>query len=166
MKEDFKKQFVQIIQSNQGIINSICKVYFPKSADQKDIQQEIILQLWKAFPSFRGEAKVSTWIYKVAFNTVLNQLRKRNKIPSKVAMSNLAELPIPIALDDDFQQLQQLISLLKAEDKALVILYLEGYTHKEIATTLETTATNISTRLNRIKKRLQTLYKKYTHETK
>lgn len=166
MKEDFKKQFVQIVQSNQGIINSICRVYFPRPVDQKDIRQEIILQLWKAFPNFRGDAKVSTWIYKVALNTVLYQLRKTNKIPEKVAMSNLVNMQVPIAVDDDSQQLQQLISLLKAADKALVILYLEGYAHKEIATILETTPTNISTRLNRIKKRLQILYKKYTHEAR
>lgn len=166
MKEDFKKQFVQIVQSNQGIINSICRVYFPRPVDQKDIRQEIILQLWKAFPNFRGDAKVSTWLYKVALNTVLYQLRKTNKIPEKVAMSNLVDFPIPIAVDDDSQQLQQLISLLKAADKALVILYLEGYAHKEIATILETTPSNISTRLNRIKKRLQILYKKHTHETR
>ena len=75
-------------------------------------------------------------------------------------------MPAPMFLDDDLQQLQQLIALLKTEEKALVILHLEGYNHKEIATVLETSATNISTRLNRIKKRLLTLYKKHTYETK
>jgi len=166
MKKDLKEQFIQIVQAHQGIINSICRIYFAAAEDQKDARQEIILQLWKAYPSFRGEAKLSTWIYKVGLNTVLYQLRKTKKRPTKIALTTLVDLPSPSLLDDDFQQLQQLISLLKAEDKALIILYLEGYSHKEIADTLVTTPTNISTRLNRIKKRLQTLYKKYTHETK
>ncbi len=166
MKKDLKEQFVEMVQAHQGVINSICRIYFVTSEDQKDARQEIILQLWKAYPSFRGEAKLSTWIYKVGLNTVLYQLRKTKGIPTKTAINTLVNSPAQTCVDDDFQQLQQLISLLKAEDKALVMLYLEGYSHKEIATTLATTPTNISTRLSRIKKRLQTLYKKYTHETK
>ena len=166
MKDDYKEAFIKIVQFHQGIINSICRIYFPAAEDQKDARQEIILQLWKAFPNFRGTSKWSTWIYKVALNTTLNQLRKANKLSIQVTDSTLMSLSIQPSFDDDFQQLQQIISLLRAEDKALVILHLEGYNHKEIADTLETTPTNVSTRLNRIKKRLQTLYKKYTHETK
>ena len=167
MKEDYKEQFLQTVQSNQGIINSICRVYYPRVEDQKDARQEIILQLWKAFPSFRGAAKVSTWIYKVALNTILNQLKKKTiKWEATADANSLIDLQDAPIVDDDIQQLQQIISLLKAEDKALVILYLEGYNHKEIGATLNTSPTNISTRLNRIKKRLKTLYKKYNHELK
>lgn len=165
MKEVSKKQFVQLIQSSQGIINSICRVYFPRSEDQKDIRQEIILQLWKAFPHFREEAKVSTWIYRVALNTVLNQLRKVVKHPEQITTELLNNMPAPKLIDDDFQQLRQVMSLLKAKDKALVILHLEGYNHKEIAAMLNTSPTNISTRFSRIKKRLHILYKKYTYES-
>ncbi len=88
MKENLKEQFVEIVQANQGIINSICRIYFATAEDQKDARQEIILQLWKAYPSFRGEAKLSTWMYKVALNTILYQLRKTNKIPTKIAISS------------------------------------------------------------------------------
>lgn len=158
MESDLKKQFLQIIQSNQGILNSICKVYYDTVEDQKDARQEIILQLWKSFPHFRNESKVSTWLYKVALNTILSQLRKTNKEPIKTPLVD-QQIPISTYLDDEFQQLQQAISMLKAEDKALVLLYLEGYQHQEIATTLDLTTTNVSTRLNRIKKRLKVLFR-------
>lgn len=166
MKEDSKKQFINIIQSHQGVINSICRIYFTTPEDQKDGRQEIILQLWKAFPNFRGDSKWSTWIYKIALNTVLSQLRKKHIVSTRLPDITWSDIPARMGTDDDFQQLQHFISLLRAKDKALVILYLEGYHHQEIAITLGISVSNVSTRLNRIKKKLQTIYKKYTHETK
>lgn len=168
MEEDVKKEFVEIVQANQGIINSICRIYSVTQEDQKDARQEIILQLWKSFSSFKGDAKISTWIYKVALNTVLKQKRKLDNKPIEIEPQRVAvaNLLVEANLDDDFQQLQQLISLLQAEEKALVILHLEGYNHKEIGHTLNISPTNVSTRLNRIRTKLKSLYKKYTHESK
>jgi RNA polymerase sigma-70 factor (ECF subfamily) len=160
-----KEAFIQIIQANQGIINSICRVYFSTEEDVKDARQEVILQLWKSFPSFRGEAKPSTWIYRVALNTVLNMRRNLNRQPQLVEGQEKTNALSTSFSDDDVMQLQQLIRLLNDKDKALVLLFLEGYSHKEIAITLNTTPTNISTRFNRIKQRLKKLYKKYTHES-
>ncbi len=166
MEEDVKKEFVEIIQANQGIINSICRIYFLTQEDQKDARQEIILQLWKSFFSFKGDSKISTWIYKVALNTVLKQKRKLDNKSIEIEPQRVANLLVQANLDDDFQQLQQLISLLQAEEKALVILHLEGYNHKEIGHALNISPTNVSTRLNRIRTKLKSLYKKYTHESK
>jgi len=134
--------------------------------EQKDARQEIILQLWKSYPHFRGDAKPSTWIYKVALNTVLNLIKKKRKEPNTHDFEELNRLANPPLLDDDLQQLKYIISLLNEEDKALVILYLEGYKHQEIGHTLNISPTNVSTRLNRIKEKLRTLYKKYNHESK
>lgn len=161
-----KKAFIQIIQTNQGIINSICRVYFSTEEDVKDARQEVILQLWKSFPNFKGEAKPSTWIYSVALNTVLNIRRNLNRQPQLVYGKENTNTFAPNFSDDDISQLQQVIKLLNDKDKALVLLFLEGYSHKEIAITLNTTPTNISTRFNRIKLRLKKLYKKYTHESR
>ncbi|NBA86100.1 hypothetical protein GVN16_10035 [Emticicia sp. CRIBPO] len=66
-----EKDFILIIKHHTGIINSICNTYFPKPDDFKDARQDVILQLWRSFPTFRGASKVSTWIYKVALNTVM-----------------------------------------------------------------------------------------------
>jgi len=160
-----KEAFIQIIQSNQGIINSVCRLYFSTEEDVKDARQEVILQLWKSFPSFRGEAKPSTWIYKVALNTILKLKRKLDRQPELIFEKDTSNSVSITPTDDDIRQLQQVIGLLNDKDKALVLLFLEGYCHKEIAITLDTTPTNISTRFNRIKQKMRNLYKKYTHES-
>ena len=166
MQSNLKHTFIRLIQNHQGILNSICNVYFKTIEERKDARQEIILQLWKSYPNFRGDAKPSTWIYKVALNTVLNLVKKKQKEPDSQAFEKLNKLAITPFLDDDIQQLKQLISLLNEADKAQVILYLEGYKHQEIGHTLNISPTNVSTRLNRIKEKLRTLYKKYNHESK
>ena len=160
-----KEAFIQIIQSNQGIINSVCRLYFSTEEDVKDARQEVILQLWKSFPSFRGEAKPSTWIYKVALNTILKLKRKLDRQPELIFEKDTSNSVSITPTDDDIRQLQQVIGLLNDKDKALVLLFLEGYCHKEIAITLDTSPTNVSTRFNRIKQKMRNLYKKYTHES-
>lgn len=164
MDSDLKKRFVSVIQENQRVINSLCRIYYSADEDRKDARQDVLLQLWKSFPSFRNEAQVSTWIYRVALNTILSKNKKEDK--------NIATEPFPVNLenhssninaDDEVQHFQQVIQLLSAIEKAVVILYLEGYNHREIAATLNLTETNISTRFNRIKTRLRKMYKMHQH---
>ncbi|WP_439556168.1 sigma-70 family RNA polymerase sigma factor [Dyadobacter sp.] len=71
-----EKDFIRTVQDHTGIINGICKTYFPKSDDFKDARQDVVLQLWRSFSTFRGESKISTWIYKVALNTILAKRKK------------------------------------------------------------------------------------------
>lgn len=66
-----KRNFIQIINENRGTIRSLCKIYFRSNEDQKDAFQDIILQLWKSFDTFRGESEITTWIYRVSLNTIL-----------------------------------------------------------------------------------------------
>lgn len=168
MKTALKVHFVQIVQEHQRIINSLCKIYYPEVEDQKDTRQDIILQLWKSYPFFRNESKVSTWIYKVALNTILSKTKKEKRDIVTVPISAKFENNLSMHNGDDVvQQLQQIVSLLHDVDKAIVILFLEGYNHKEIANTLSLTETNISTRFSRIKIRLQKLFKSpHPHELK
>ncbi len=155
---DFSKEaFLDIIDRHQGIIYSLCAAWYPDVDDRNDARQDIILQLWKSFPSFREESTVSTWLYKVSLNTILNKIKKEKRMH---ANSSLDEVRNAIALhsfsaDDDLQMLMQLIESLKHLDKALVILYLEGYKNKEIAEMLDITLTNVATRMNRIKTELR-----------
>ncbi len=79
MKANVKADFLNMIEQHQGIINSLCSFYYAWDEDRKDARQDVILQLWKAWPSFRGEAKLSTWLYKVSLNTLLAKLRKEKR---------------------------------------------------------------------------------------
>lgn len=168
MNSSSKQDFVEIIKKYQRIISSLCSIYYTSEEDRKDTRQDIILQLWKSFTNFRNESKISTWIYKVALNTILSKTKKerRQVFTEPLSYSNMDKLPSLSFANDEVQHLQQAIQLLEDIDKAIVILYLEGYHHKEIASTLGLTETNISTRFSRIKIRLQKIYKTRQHELK
>ncbi|MCE6992790.1 RNA polymerase sigma factor [Dyadobacter sp. CY323] len=156
-----EKDFIITIQHHSGIINSICGNYFPKSDDFKDARQDVILQLWRSFPTFRGGSKISTWIYKVALNTILAKRKKDYKLGANEPISQAHLDQISSGADltmDDIQEFSWLISKLDDCDKAIVMLLMEGYLNKEIAVILDLTATSISTRVNRLKHKLKNRY--------
>ena len=163
---DQKKYFLQIILQYQGLINSVCKMYVQDKTDFEDMRQEVVLQLWKSLPGFHNESKITTWIYRVAFNTILLNKRDTKKHSNHLSLSEVEHdsLAGPVFADDEVQHLMFIISKLDDKDKAIVVLYLEGYSHKEIADILSITTTNISTRMNRIKERLKKIYKTRQHE--
>jgi RNA polymerase sigma-70 factor (ECF subfamily) len=161
-----KRNFIRIIEANQGSIKSLCKAYYLSQDDQKDAFQDIILQLWKSFETFRGESEISTWIYRVSLNTILAKVKKEKR---KITTESIgaSELSISMAMaDGDLELLNIVIQSLKGLDKAIVILYLEGYKNKEIAQILNVTATNVSTRLNRVKAELKVKLKIQHYEFK
>jgi RNA polymerase sigma-70 factor, ECF subfamily len=134
--------------------------------DQKDVFQDIVLQLWKSFDTFRGESEISTWIYRVSLNTILAKVRNDKKKITTESIS-CAELKFSNAMaDDDTELLNMVLRYLQGLDKAIVILYLEGYKNKEMAQMLNLTPTNISTRLNRIKTELKAKFKNQPYEFK
>ncbi|MCB0494572.1 MAG: sigma-70 family RNA polymerase sigma factor [Cyclobacteriaceae bacterium] len=157
-----------MIQEHQGIITNLCVLYYPYFEDQRDARQDIILQLWKSFPSFRGESKLSTWIYKVSLNTILSKIKKESKaaLTETLGPQHNSLVISHNSYDDDLQLLNHLLQSLKPLDKAVIILYLEGYKNKEMAKLLSLTPSNISTRLNRIRTQLKSNFTIYTHELK
>lgn len=167
MSFDLKNRFVELIKDNQGLINSLCRLYSHSEEELKDYRQDVILSLWQAFPNFREESKISTWMYRVALNTLISNQRKINNRIVTESYSNSTEYNYYQAAgsDDELLVLQQAIGMLIPIDKAVVILHLEGYAHKEIADILSQSETNISTRLNRIKKQLGKTIKSLHHES-
>lgn len=161
-------EFVKIVEQHQGIINNLCCIYYTNREDQQDARQDIVLQLWKAFPNFRGEAKISTWIYKVSLNTILVKIRNQSRRVVATSVDHIHDLQLPgtIGMDDDVQLLRAVIEYLKADDKALVVLYLEGYKNQEIAEMLGLSISNVSTRLHRIKSKLKQHFQKLNHVTR
>src|SRR5688572_33067927 len=88
-----QEEFVRQVQSSQGIIHKICRLYGQTQPDREDLFQEIVVQLWKAIPKFRGESKFSTWIYRVALNTAISDFRKKKRsLP--VSETEIASLEI------------------------------------------------------------------------
>jgi RNA polymerase sigma-70 factor (ECF subfamily) len=164
--EPHKRDFIRIVESNQGIIKSLCKAYYPGPEDQKDVFQDIVLQLWKSLETFRGESEISTWIYRVSLNTILANVRKEKK---KIATESIGSAHLAFSnarADDDAGLLNIVLQSLKGLDKAIVILYLEGYKNREIAGILALTPTNVSTRLNRVRAELKIKFNDQQYESK
>lgn len=161
-----KQNFIQKINQNRGIIRSLCKIYYSNYDDQKDTFQDIVLQLWKSFDTFRGKSQISTWIYRVSLNTILTKIKKEKK---SIIAESIGSHDFYIAnakADDNMELLIIILQSLKDIDKAIVILHLEGYKNKEIAEILDISSTNVSTRFNRIKSQLKMKFKNEYHAFK
>jgi RNA polymerase sigma-70 factor, ECF subfamily len=157
MESDLKTAFVALIRQNQGIVNSLCRLFATSQEEMKDYRQDVLLSLWKAFPQFKQDSKVSTWMYRVALNTLISIKRKRKLFVVTEPFSESFDTKNyqDAGADDDLLVLQHAIGFLKPLDKAVVILYLEGYETKEMAKMLSISESNVSTKLNRIKTQLK-----------
>ncbi|MDU1889935.1 MAG: sigma-70 family RNA polymerase sigma factor [Dysgonomonas sp.] len=146
-------QFVQMIQQNEGVIYKVVSFYADKEHPIGDLYQEVVLNLWKAFPSFRGESKYSTWIYRIALNTCVSFYRRNKKNVTYVDIS--FDIPETVENNEQIQKLYKLINRLGKIERALVLLYLDDKSYKEIGEITGITVTNVATKLSRIKEKLK-----------
>lgn len=151
-------EFLQLIDQHQGIIHKICRLYRDSKEDREDLFQEIVFQLWKSVHTFRGDAKFSSWMYRVALSTAIAGYRKKK--PDIRYLPSLPDEPDeqPHA-EDQREQLFQALKQLNDADKALITLYLEDLSYQEIAEIVGITESNVGVRLNRIKNKIQQLLK-------
>jgi len=154
-----QQEFLRLLSTHQRRLHSLCRFYYRQVEDRQDAFQEIVLQLWKSYPSFKAAAHVSTWMYRVALNTIFSRIRREQTQPEWVHWSEqLEHIPNPEDLatpTDAVSVLEEAIHQLSAVNKALILLHLEGYSYQEIAVLLEISSTNVSTRLHRIKGQLE-----------
>jgi RNA polymerase sigma-70 factor (ECF subfamily) len=155
-----EKEFVALIHDYQNIIYKICRLYRDNKEDQEDLFQEIVYQLWKSYPDFRGESKVSSWMYRIALNTAIAVYRK-----SKTSVDYYEEFPEHLHLSDEKsisqneERLFWALRRLNDSEKAVISLYLEDFNYAEIAAITGLSESNIGVRLNRIKHKLKQILK-------
>ncbi|MEO5889235.1 MAG: RNA polymerase sigma factor [Ferruginibacter sp.] len=152
--------FIAVIQANKGIIYKVANSYCNNAANRKDLVQEITVQLWKSFNNYTDQYKYSTWIYRIALNTAISFYRKENRrkeVPNDLSGSilDMVDTNNTGELEEKIGLLQQFISGLKELDRALMLLYLEEKSQKEIAEIIGISETNVATKVNRIKKLLK-----------
>lgn len=155
-----KEAFLQLMDDHKGIIIKICHTYCPDTNEREDLAQEIMYQLWRSVGSFDDEHRFSTWMYRVALNVAISFYRKAKIKNSVITSQNETDEIADTTegkeeLENDILQLQQFINELKELDRALMFLYLESKTYREIAEILGISETNVATRINRIKDKLK-----------
>lgn len=157
-----------MINKHRGIIYKVCRLYGRDQYAIDDLFQDIVLQLWKSFPSFRRDSLPSTWMYRVALNTAISQFRKEIRRPERSTLSNesfrIPDVPALPEGDPHAHTLQLAIEHLSRIEKALVMLYLEEKSYKEIAEIMGITSSNVGVKLNRIKSKLEQIIKRHNYE--
>ena len=156
--------FTELVEKNQGIIHKVCRIYTDDKDAHDDLFQEIVLQLWRSYDSFKGDSKFSTWMYRVGLNTTITLIRKKSK--SKET-NYIDEQYINIKSEDKDEFLEERITLLYAAirmlndvERALVLLFLEDLPYKEIAETLGISEVNARVKMNRVKIKLKEIMSK------
>ena len=160
---DKERLFLERIAGHRGILYKISRVYETHPADQQDLQQEMFLQLWLSFDSFRGESAFSSWMYRVALNTAISFVRKKNRDSEFVGVSPYADLPEELTEakgeEEQLAVLYNAVQRLNRLEKALVVLYLEGHSGKTMADTLGLSEANTRVKLTRTKEKLKYIIK-------
>ncbi len=159
MDKATEEKFVTLLEENQNIVHKICRLYTNNRDQHNDLFQEITIQLWRAFPKFRGDSKFSTWMYRVGLNTAITLYRKsKRSIQTQDFDSVMFKISSEEYDDTIEQQLKLMYSAVKELndiDKALVFLYLEDKNYSEISDTLGITEVNARVKMNRVKKKLK-----------
>jgi RNA polymerase sigma-70 factor (ECF subfamily) len=153
------ERFISLLEANLGIILKISKAYTNTAQEREDLVNDIAYEMWKAFPNFKGKSKVSTWIYRIALNTAMNYQKKSRR--KRDFLQNIIEYyPDETPNENDsnpqVELLYDWIAELDEFSKAIILLYLDGYKHDEIAEITGISKTNVGTRISRIKEQLKT----------
>ena len=152
-------KFVELVKENQNIVHKICRLYTHDQDSHNDLFQEITIQLWKAYPKFRGDAKFSTWAYRVGLNTAITLYRKKKKSINTIEFDStfhkVTQEEYNYEEEEQLKLMYSANSELNDIEKALVFLYLEDKNYTEISETLGISEVNARVKINRIKGKLK-----------
>lgn len=157
-----EERFVRLLDENRGILHKVARTYAWNEADRQELMQEMALQLWRSFDRYDERYPFSTWMYRVALNVAISFVRTetrrmRSIVPTGESVPSILErtaAPEP-APDDDLRLLDEFVRRLDDLDRALVLLYLDGYSHAAIGGILGISETNVGTKIGRIKQRIR-----------
>jgi RNA polymerase sigma-70 factor, ECF subfamily len=148
--------FEQTIKSNVGILHKLCRVYSNNATEYEEMFQEMMIQIWRSLPNFRGDSQLSTWLYRICINTALNFRTKTNKFKKLVPLEENITINFDFEgeKDEHLKKLYEAIRDLKPIDRAIVSLYLDEKSYEETAQILGISKTNVATKLMRLKQKL------------
>ena len=158
-----EKEFESHIKEHELLLHKVCYMYAYNNTDRQDLFQEIVIQLWKAFPNFKGDAKISTWMYRIAINTAITGLRKAKQLITSYEPHTIPEHAVDEATslqkEEQVKELYNAIDRLNQVEKAIVMLYMEDRSYEEMEEILGINQGNLRVKMNRIKDKLKQLTK-------
>jgi RNA polymerase sigma-70 factor (ECF subfamily) len=162
-RRDREEAFAKMVKEHELLIMKVCRVYAYEMHERQDLFQEIVIQLWKAYPNFKGESKVSTWMYKIAIYTAIAGLRKQKSFirysdPQQLPQTGVYA-PYDETKDKQLEALYAAITQLNEIEKAIVMLYLEGKSYEEMEEIMGISSGNLRVKVNRIKDKLKQIIK-------
>ena len=146
-----EREFTNLIEQNRGIIFKVIRLYIHHEEDERDLFQEILFQAWRSFPQFKGDSKFSTWLYRVALNTVLTFKRRPQLVVPHEDLSLLKTSSGDKIQSEESEALYIAIRELNEIDRMIITLHLDGYENEEIADISGLTKNNAAVKLHRIK---------------
>lgn len=157
MKHQEEADFLSLVDEYQKIVHNVCHVYTDNPADHEDLFQEMLVQLWKGYQRFKGDAKISTWIYRVCLYTAITYIKKVMRNRKALDAIEFQEYQHPKSQETDEELLVLAMKKLDATDRAFILLYLEDKSYNEMSQILGITESNVGVKLNRIKKKLRAI---------
>jgi RNA polymerase sigma-70 factor (ECF subfamily) len=155
---DKKDRFTKVIKKNEGLIFKVAILYTNSLQDREDLSQEIVFQLWKSFDSFNEQSKLSTWMYRVALNTAIYNLKQSKKRIDTTSIQ-LETMQFADVFDKTEEEriklLYEHVQRLNLLEKGIILLYLEGKSHVEIASIIGITTSNVGTKISRIREKIK-----------
>lgn len=168
MSSQTETNFLKLVNQHKGILYKASRIYADSLEDREDLQQEILIQLWKSYQNFKGNSEFSTWMYRVAINTAITYLKKEKKrtdnqtdVPHHFEVQNEDYNP---SKDRQLEVFYTAVQELKALEKAIIFYFMEGMSHKEIGDNLGLSEGNARVKLNRTKEKIQQIIKKSGYE--
>ena len=167
-KQAAEKQFEKHIREHESLLYKICRIYAYTDVDRQDLFQEIVIQLWKSYSRFKGNARFSTWLYRVAINTAISGLRRKKSFityETEDSAKGISDESLAAGQEEQLQQLYKAIERLNEVEKAIVMLYMEDRSYNEMEDILGISEGNLRVKMNRIKDKLRKLTKTIDHGT-
>ncbi len=153
------QRFTSIIDQYKDVIAKVCSLYSSQSSPFDDLYQEVLVNLWAGMESYRGEAKISTWVYRVAINTCITWHRRNRRFTENTVPIDATVDPADTSADTagQYRELYRLIAKLEPVEKAIVALWLDEKSYEEISAVMGLTKANVATRMHRIRVKLSRL---------
>lgn len=157
-KQELERTFIVLVEEHRRIIYKVCYIYATDKENLNDLYQEVVINLWKAYPRFRGECAASTWVYRIGLNTCISFFRKSKSRPEVVPITvDLEAFAAEADKTASLHELYRMINRLGQLERALILLWLEERSYQEIADIIGISKNNVAVRLNRIREKLKTM---------